>query len=80
MNGSKMMFYRASTCLCILIYSTSPSFSEEKNNSDSLPSMEFLEFLGEWETDEGEWVDPEYLDNEAIGKLIEVMKETNNEQ
>tara|TARA_R110000782_G_scaffold17576_3_gene48959 strand:- start:4093 stop:4221 length:129 start_codon:yes stop_codon:yes gene_type:complete len=42
--------------------------------------MEFLEFLGEWETDEGEWVDPEYLDNEAIGKLIEVMKETNNEQ
>ena len=22
------------------------------------PSMEFLEFLGEWENEQGEWVDP----------------------
>jgi len=25
---------------------------------DEQPSMEFLEFLGEWENDRGEWVDP----------------------
>ena len=25
---------------------------------DASVSMEFLEFLGEWETDNGEWVDP----------------------
>jgi len=27
--------------------------------SDELPSMELLEFLGEWQTEEGDWVDPE---------------------
>ena len=26
--------------------------------SDEKPSMELLEFLGEWQTDNGEWVDP----------------------
>lgn len=25
---------------------------------------ELLEFLGDWETDEGEWVDPEQLEKE----------------
>lgn len=24
----------------------------------SAPSMELLEFLGEWEADDGEWIDP----------------------
>ena len=80
MNGSKMMFYRVSTCLWILIFSTSSSFAEAQNNSDSLPSMEFLEYLGEWETDEGDWIEPEYLDNEEFGKLIEATIETDNEQ
>ncbi len=28
------------------------------NNDDNHPSMELLEFLGEWQTKDGEWVDP----------------------
>lgn len=27
------------------------------------PSLELLEFLGEWETADGEWIDPEELDD-----------------
>ena len=30
------------------------------------PSLELLEFLGDWETDDGEWVDPEELEQIAI--------------
>lgn len=26
--------------------------------NNDYPSMEFLEFLGEWENEQGEWVDP----------------------
>jgi hypothetical protein len=26
--------------------------------NDDSPSMEFLEFLGEFQTDDGEWIDP----------------------
>jgi len=80
MNGSKMMFYRASTCLWILICSTSFSFAEVKNSGDNMPSMAFLEYLGEWESDDDDWVDPEDLDNDDIGKLIEAIIETDNEQ
>lgn len=31
---------------------------------DDEVDLDLLEFLGEWETDEGEWVDPEQLDEE----------------
>ncbi len=34
-----------------------PVFSEEID-------LELLEFLGEWETDDGEWVDPEQLEEQ----------------
>jgi hypothetical protein len=27
-------------------------------NEANMPSMELLEFLGSWETDAGEWIDP----------------------
>ncbi|GJM17713.1 MAG: hypothetical protein DHS20C13_30400 [Thermodesulfobacteriota bacterium] len=79
MNGSKMMFYKVKLCLWVLIFSTPPSFAEELNNSDNFPAIDFLEFLGEWSTDEGDWIDPENLENEDIGKLIEATIEINNE-
>lgn len=31
-------------------------------DNDSLPDMELLEFLAEWETSDGQWVDPLELD------------------
>lgn len=31
---------------------------DAKAASDDKPSMELLEFLGEWQTKDGEWVDP----------------------
>ena len=30
------------------------------------PSLEFLEFLGDWETDDGEWIDPEELEQISL--------------
>ena len=27
-------------------------------SEEELPSLEMLEFLAEWETDDGEWIDP----------------------
>ena len=36
-----------------------------KENTE-MPSLEFLEFLGDWETDDGEWIDPEELEQITI--------------
>jgi len=39
-----------------------------------LPNLEFLEFLGQWETDEGEWLPPEQLiDGEFVQLLDAAM-------
>ena len=37
---------------------------------EELPTLELLEFLGEWEMDNGEWVDPEKFEDEDFTKLL----------
>lgn len=37
---------------------------------------ELLEFLGEWETDAGEWIDPEQLEDEGDNEEKEHEKTT----
>lgn len=33
------------------------------------PSVEFLEFLGEWQTGEGEWIGPDELEESEYARL-----------
>ena len=42
------------------------NFEEMPPEEADRPSLELLEFLGDWETDDGEWVDPEELEQIAI--------------
>ena len=44
------------TAACMLLLSVSVFASEE-----DLPSTELLEFLGEWDTKEGDWFDPLWI-------------------
>lgn len=40
------------------------------------PSMEFLEFLGEWENEQGEWVEPvDDVDEEERGNPASLREE-----
>lgn len=52
---------------------TAPAGTEVENDP---PSLEFLEFLGQWETDEGEWISPEDLANEDFVGLMDSAMET----
>ena len=79
MNGSKKMRYRASVYFMLMYCSLTPLFADEQSAEEETPTMEFLEFLGEWETEEGEWIDPVELENEEFGKLIETVNEIDNE-
>ena len=35
---------------------------EGQSTEETSPSLELLEFLGEWETDNGHWIDPTQFD------------------
>ena len=78
MNGSKKMSYRASVSLIFMLYSMTSLFAEEQKNNEAMPSIEFLEFLGEWETEDDEWIDPLEFESEEFGKLIETTTENEN--
>ena len=39
----------------------SHSHAAENLQNDAAPDLEFLEFLGQFETDSGEWIDPDSL-------------------
>ena len=45
-----------------------PGQVRESIENAETPSLEFLEFLGDWETDDGEWIDPEELEQITIGE------------
>ena len=44
--------------VAIFIILLSIAFDANAANDDESPSMELLEFLGEWQTKDGDWVDP----------------------
>lgn len=44
--------------IALVIILLSIAIDANAASDDSNPSMELLEFLGEWQTKDGEWVDP----------------------
>ena len=69
MSGLKTMSYQPRLILVIAMMLNAPfNFADEPRNESDV-SLEFLEFLGEWETDEGEWIDPEQLKTDIFEEL-----------
>lgn len=46
-----------------------PAIVESAADAD----LALIEFLGQWETDDGEWMPPTELADEGFGELIETM-------
>lgn len=55
---------------CLLGFFTT-AWGAENENAEQLPDLEFLEFLGQFETDSGQWIDPGSLLTEEFGGLID---------
>jgi hypothetical protein len=45
-----------------------------QTGDNAMPDLEFLEFLGQFETDEGQWISPGNLMSEEIDDLLEVAE------
>ena len=50
----------------MLIMSSMTILADETQHA--LPSIEMLEFLGQWETASGEWIDPASLEDISLGE------------
>ncbi|MGY8786178.1 MAG: hypothetical protein ACKVIB_12330 [Pseudomonadales bacterium] len=56
-------------------FSSAIAAQDEQNESAS--DLEFLEFLGQFETDAGEWINPDSLLTEEFTELLEASTEAN---
>lgn len=59
-------------CMSGLISSTHAAENEQDVTE---PDLEFLEFLGQFETDAGEWIDPDSLLAEEFTELLDASVE-----
>jgi len=57
------MLRLASRALGILLSFLPSGYAAESNETED-PSIELLEFLGEWETADGQWLPPTSLDTD----------------
>lgn len=73
MSGS--LFYRLLPPVLVLgMTSTSARAADALAEDQTVapPSLEFLEFIGQWETDDGEWISPDQLLNGDFIQLLDV--------
>ncbi len=60
-------------CISGLLSNTHAAENEQTEaQSAAIPDLEFLEFLGQFETDAGEWMDPDSLLTEEFTELLDV--------
>lgn len=45
-----------------------PEEAKNPPTEQEAPTLDFLEFLGEWETEEGEWIAPDDLENMPLNE------------
>ncbi len=74
MSGWTNMNYRHNLLLLLMIQTYLPSLADS-SEEDEAPSIELLEFLGEWETSNGEWLDPSLLEDEDVANLLRLTSE-----
>lgn len=71
MNGLNSMKFHLNGLLLIImgLFTTSnPAGTVQMQES---PSAEFLDFLSEWETDQGEWMGPALFEDDSFDQLFE---------
>ena len=74
MSGWNSMNCRHSLLVLMMII-FSPLLQAETQRDEESPTLELLEFLGEWETSDGEWLDPTELEDDDFAKLMSLTDE-----
>jgi len=57
--------------LFMMMLTTTPGWAETNSPEDNQPDMELLEFLGEWEDEQGHWLDPLKLGQALLSEDLE---------
>ncbi len=70
MNGLNYMSYLLRIWIILIALISSTGQAQTAEDEEEI-SIEFLEFLSEWETDFGDWVGPENFEDDSFDQLYE---------
>ncbi len=76
MCGLKMKMARVSG-FCLALVTLGAGATEQTTPDDTAPSMELLEYLGEWQTAKGEFVDPLHMQDIDANDAKDVKAKAN---
>lgn len=65
-------------CLLSSVYPAYGAENESDNTEAELPDLEMLEFLGQFATETGDWIDPDSLISDEFLQLLDAVSESNN--
>lgn len=65
--------------LAVVMVAFSIPLPAKEPESEPSPSLELLEFLAEWETADGEWIDPAMLQDKALDPVLDRDREKKDE-
>lgn len=73
---------RAKVCgiiaLGLVVLGNRPALAAEQKAKEESPSLEILEFLGEWQTKEGVWYDPTEKEEKRVSTQEPSHEQTRN--
>ncbi len=69
----------SSGLLCALSVLSAPALTQE-SETEEIPTLEFLEFLGSFEDNSGTWRDPFEINNDDDNKPIEINTQQGEKQ
>lgn len=58
--------------LLLLMMFTIPMTAQAETELETVPTVELLEFLAEWETEDGDWIDPADLEDDDFAELLQL--------
>lgn len=78
MNGLNSMKFPLDGLTLIMMGLLVTQYSSATEQKEQVPTAELLEFIADWETNQGEWVGPALFENDSFDQLFE--EDRNNEQ
>ncbi len=80
MNGSNSMSCLPRILIIVMGLVSTASFAGSDKQDEMEVSMEFLEFLSEWETEQGDWVGPDGFIDNTFDQFYEVENEDTEDE
>lgn len=78
MNGLNSMKFPLDGLTLIMMGLLVTQYSSATEQKEQVPTAELLEFIADWETNQGEWVVPALFEDDSFDQLFE--EDRNNEQ